>query len=181
MIDKLPSLKKEGPGQGLKLVLNIMHEAYPLNEFRMDEMVEGVGAGIRLFFDDSNSEYFDYRTANNIPIGTYASIGLTKHVSNFLTPPHGICDNSTEYHTDSQCFIAWYTNQVIENCNCKTFFDKSENVDECTLTDVINCKDFLKKLKNQKPDKKTCPQLCKEIKYTPKITYSDFSMVSCLF
>ena len=57
VIDKLPELEKEGPGQGFKLILNIMHEAYPLNEFHLDEMVEGLTAGIRLFFDDSKSQY----------------------------------------------------------------------------------------------------------------------------
>jgi len=35
-------------------------------------------------------------------------------------------------------------------------------------------------LKNQKPSDETCPQLCKEIKYESKITYSDFSMTNVL-
>ena len=69
---------------------------------------------------------------------------------------------------------------MVKNCNCKTFFDKSEIHQECTLTDVINCKQFLLDLKNQKPDEKTCPQLCKEVKYSAKITYSDFSMTGLL-
>lgn len=177
VINNLPPLKNEGPGQGLKLILNVMHEAYPMNEFSIED-VEGFFAGIRVFFDDSNSEYFDYRHANNIPIGTYASIGLRKQVSNFLEPPHGICNNRTDFQTDSQCFVAWYTKEVIKHCNCKTFFDKSESVKECTLTDVIECKEFLQVLKNKKPDNQTCPQLCKEIKYETKISYSEFSMTN---
>ena len=63
VINKLPSLKQEGPGQGFKLMINIMTEAYPLNEFRVDdEMIEGEVVGIRLSFDDPNSLYFDYQT-----------------------------------------------------------------------------------------------------------------------
>ena len=94
-----------------------MHNAYPLNEFGLSDDVKGVSAGLRVFIDDDDSEYFDYRHGINLPIGSVSSLGITKHVDKFLTPPHGICDNSVKFKTDSSCLYDWYTKEIIANCH----------------------------------------------------------------
>ena len=58
----LPEQKREGSGQGLRVLVNIVQSAYSLNELRInDEMVEGVKSGVRVFIDDTESEVYDYK------------------------------------------------------------------------------------------------------------------------
>ena len=171
----LPAQKIEGSSHGFKILLNIMHNAYPVSEFGIGDDIKGASSGVRVFIDDVESDYFDYRHGRDLSIGSVNSLGITKRVDKYLPPPHGICNNTVKFKTDSSCLYDWYTKQVIKNCDCRTFFQKNSSVEECTLQRVINCKDFLKNLKNQKPPNSTCPQLCEEIKY--KIDYTSTTSI----
>ena len=46
--------------------INSNHETYFPSELQIDDnVVEGVTAGVRIFLEDSKSEYIDYRRGTN--------------------------------------------------------------------------------------------------------------------
>ena len=115
VLKNLPLQKQEGVG--LKLLLNIMQNSYPVSEVKItDNMIKGVTSGVKIFVDDEKSNYIDHSYATDIPVGSFASLQLGKKIDHFLPPPHGICNRTVQFSSYSQCFTDWYLKEFEKIC-----------------------------------------------------------------
>ena len=177
-----------GPGNGLKISLNVMQDFYTEHVVGDDISFNDIQpeAGLSVYIYNPKEKFPDFQHRIDILPGTKATIAVTNFTYEMAVKPWGICDeetNSEELHNYSlaECLESCYIENVIKSCGCKPHsalgYTIWKETPECNLLHMTNpqCRSEISILKNKiEPNFCNCYQPCHSLGYKTSTTYSQF-------